>query len=92
MRLGTDNAYAELGLAPGASEAEVKVAWRRLASLWHPDRNRSAEAFGRMQRINQALEQIRRSGFSEIAREAPAADAAGDTPSRTISRKVKLTL
>ena len=61
--MGTDNAYAELGLAPGASEPEVKAAWRRLASQWHPDRNRSAGAAGRMQRINLAFETLRQAGF-----------------------------
>lgn len=63
--MGTDNAYAELGLAPGASEPEVKAAWRRLASQWHPDRNRSAGAAGRMQRINLAFEALREAGFPE---------------------------
>lgn len=59
MKSGGDDAYAELGLDPGASAAEVKAAWRRLAAQWHPDRNRSAGAIGRMQRINRALEEIR---------------------------------
>jgi len=116
--LATENAYAELGLAPGASEAEVKVAWRRLASHWHPDRNQSAAASERMQRINEALEQIRRAGFAsrvvggstdtpddEQARSAPdapdearkkaadtASDSAAGSETRTLSRKVKLTL
>jgi molecular chaperone DnaJ len=57
--LSADSAYAELGLAPGASEAEVKLAWRRLASRWHPDRNKSVAAISKMQRINEALAQIR---------------------------------
>jgi len=51
-----ENAYAELDLAPGASEAEVKAAWRRLVSQWHPDRNKTASALVRMQRINTAYE------------------------------------
>ncbi|MES2090549.1 MAG: DnaJ C-terminal domain-containing protein [Pseudomonadota bacterium] len=59
MKLGTDNAYAELGLAPDATQAEVKAAWRRLVSQWHPDRNNSASAVHKMQRLNHALEQIR---------------------------------
>ena len=58
-----ENAYAELGLAPGAGEAEVKAAWRRLVSQWHPDRNKTASALSRMQRINTAYEQIRLAGF-----------------------------
>jgi molecular chaperone DnaJ len=81
--LGTDNAFAELGLAPDATEREVKAAWRRLASQWHPDRNESADAVARMQRINQAFEEIRRAGFSARAADdvdAPAAaqDSAPD--------------
>ena len=39
-----ENAYAELGLAPGASEAEVREAWRRLVSQWYPDRDKTASA------------------------------------------------
>lgn len=63
QRLGTDDAFAELGLASDASESEVKAAWRRLVSQWHPDRNGSAGAVAKMQRINQAFEEIRRAGF-----------------------------
>jgi molecular chaperone DnaJ len=78
--LSADKAYAELGLAPGASEAEVKMAWRRLASRWHPDRNKSAEAIAKMQRINEALAQIREatSGFAGDTSAAGARRAAAD--------------
>lgn len=71
--MGTEDAFAELGLASGASESEVKAAWRRLASQWHPDRNGSAGAVAKMQRINQAFEEIRRAGF-RASPEASAAD------------------
>lgn len=74
--MGTDNAYVELGLTPGASAPEVKAAWRRLASQWHPDRNRSAGAAGRMQRINLAFEALRRAGFPADAGEGAAPGAA----------------
>ncbi len=70
-----DDAYAELGLAAGASETEVKAAWRRLASQWHPDRNPSAAASSRMQRINEALERIRRAGFAAAPKNGPAAES-----------------
>ncbi|WP_225785455.1 DnaJ C-terminal domain-containing protein [Xenophilus sp. Marseille-Q4582] len=56
-------AFDELGLAEPASEREIKAAWRRLASQWHPDRNPSAEAVTRMQRINRAFDAIRAAGF-----------------------------
>jgi molecular chaperone DnaJ len=85
--LGTDDAYAELGLNRGASEAEVKAAWRKLVSRWHPDRNRSATAVGRMQRINQAFEAIRAAGFHDTG--APAggsASSAGASERETAGR------
>ncbi|MFT3777932.1 MAG: J domain-containing protein [Ottowia sp.] len=53
------SAYAERGLPDAATEREVRAAWRRLASRWHPDRNPSAEAMGRMQRINRAFNALR---------------------------------
>jgi molecular chaperone DnaJ len=52
--------YRELGLAPGSSDTEIKEAWRRLAARWHPDRNASAHALRKIQRINRALAEIRR--------------------------------
>ena len=57
--MDTRNAFAELGLEPGATAHEVKAAWRRLVSHWHPDRNPSTSALARMQRINDAFRVIR---------------------------------
>lgn len=97
--MSTDNAYAELGLTPGATEAEVKAAWRRLVSLWHPDRNSSANAVQKMQRLNEALEQISRAGFARGATrtrpEPPPPESAPSEPqppARTIHRKIELSL
>ncbi|WP_077001958.1 DnaJ C-terminal domain-containing protein [Variovorax sp. KK3] len=78
--MGTDDAFAELGLASGASQGEVKAAWRRLASQWHPDRNGSADAVVRMQRINQAFEEIRRAGFSAPSSSSEPSAADHDAP------------
>ncbi|MEJ8825444.1 DnaJ C-terminal domain-containing protein [Variovorax humicola] len=69
--MGTDNAFAELGLAPDATDSEVKAAWRRLVSQWHPDRNSSADAVARMQRINRAFEEIRNAGPRTSQAERP---------------------
>jgi len=59
------SAFAELGLPAHATEREVRAAWRRLVSQWHPDRNPSAEAVLRMQRINRAFGAIRDAGFTD---------------------------
>lgn len=77
--MGTDTAYAELGLAPGATEREVKAAWRRLVSLWHPDRNEQAGALLRMQRINLAFEALRQAGFPVVSEGFMASGAANGT-------------
>lgn len=99
-----DSAFAELGLTPAATEADVKAAWRRLVSQWHPDRNDSAAAHARMQRINRAVEAIREAGFGpaptppqadDHAPTAGSAEARSDVdtaPARTLHRRVKLTL
>jgi DnaJ-class molecular chaperone len=43
-----------LGVRVGATEVEIKAAYKRMAMLWHPDRPRgSAE---KMKRINEARE------------------------------------
>ena len=84
-----DDPYHELGLAPGSSDAEVKAAWRRLSARWHPDRNDSPQALRKIQRINRALEVIRK------ARSEPVAEAEAPTPAAeesTIEHTVSLTL
>lgn len=98
----TDNAFSELGLGSDATEREVKAAWRRLVSRWHPDRNNSADAVARMQRINRAFEEIRNAGFrarpevAEPPAQEPAPQHADEDAAqprrRPIQRKIKLTL
>ena len=46
--------YAELGVAKGASDADIKRAYRNLARKYHPDVNDDAEAEARFKRIGQA--------------------------------------
>ena len=51
--------YSVLGLSPGASQEEVKRAYRQLAKKYHPDLHPGdAEAARKMQQINAAYEQI----------------------------------
>ena len=52
--------YSVLGVSPGASQEEVKNAYRALAKKYHPDLHPGdAQAAKRMNEINQAYDQIR---------------------------------
>ena len=55
-----DDPYKVLGISPDASDEEIKRAYRRLAKLYHPDRNPGdQEAARKMQQVNAAYEQIK---------------------------------
>lgn len=47
-----------LGLEPGASEDEVKKAYRKLALQNHPDKNGAPEAKAKFQQISAAFKRI----------------------------------
>lgn len=48
--------YETLGVTKGASEQEIKTAYRRAALKWHPDRNKTSEAAGKFKEITKAYE------------------------------------
>lgn len=48
--------YDILGVSRGASQAEIKKAYRKLALQWHPDKNKSTEAEAKFKEINEAYE------------------------------------
>ena len=54
--LGTDDPYEILGVKRGASNTEIKSAFRKLAKIWHPDLNpgRIDEATAKMKKLNAA--------------------------------------
>ena len=52
--------YETLGVARGASEDEIKAAYRKLAMRWHPDRNNgSKEAEERFKDLTEAYDVLR---------------------------------
>ena len=51
-----ENLYAVLGVAPNASDDEIKKVYRSLAMRYHPDRNDAPGAKARFQAITKAYE------------------------------------
>jgi curved DNA-binding protein len=51
--------YAILGIEPGAGEAEIKTAYRRLARKYHPDVSKEAGAEEKFKSVNEAYEALR---------------------------------
>lgn len=67
------DAHELLGLAPGASAHEIKRSFRRLAMLWHPDRNPDPHALEHFKALRAAYERL----LAELS-SAPADDDAPD--------------
>lgn len=96
----TQEAYAELGLDPSVSDAQLKTTWRRLVAAWHPDRNAAADAGRRMQQINKAYQHIRQlrdgdgpDADTDADAQGPAAAPAEEQAhTRTHERRVRLSL
>ena len=48
--------YELLGLKKGATDAEIKAAYRKQALKWHPDRNKAPDSATKFKEINKAYE------------------------------------
>ena len=51
--------YETLGVEPGAGEAEIKTAYRRMARKYHPDVSKEAGAEEKFKAVNEAYEALR---------------------------------
>ena len=51
--------YSILGVEPGAGDAEIKTAYRRLARKYHPDVSKEAGAEEKFKAVNEAHEALR---------------------------------
>lgn len=48
--------YEKLGATPGATADEIKAAYRKKATQYHPDKNQSADAPMRFREVQEAYE------------------------------------
>jgi len=58
------NYYKTLGLSSSASKAEIKVAYRKLAKKYHPDKNKSKQASQLFIEVNEAYAYLINEGSS----------------------------
>ncbi|HEY4554912.1 MAG TPA: DnaJ domain-containing protein, partial [Lysobacter sp.] len=62
--------YQTLGLEPGAGDAEIKTAYRRLARKYHPDVSKEPSAEDKFKAVNEAYEALRdpakRSAYDQL--------------------------
>ena len=53
-----ENLYAILGVAPNASDDDIKKVYRSLAMRYHPDRNQAPGAEARFKAVTKAYEML----------------------------------
>jgi curved DNA-binding protein len=70
--------YASLGLERGASDAEVKKAYRRLARKYHPDVSKEPDAEAKFKEIAEAYQTLKdpekRAAYDQLGAHAPGQD------------------
>jgi curved DNA-binding protein CbpA len=75
----SDDPYKVLGVAPEATEEQIRAAYHRLVQLHHPDHNQgSAESARRFEEIQEAYSRIRSLRSSRPPVEQPPPAAAAD--------------
>ncbi len=72
--------YEVLGVQRGASDAEIKRAFRKLAQRWHPDVNQTDQAHDRFKEVNEAYQVLsdpaRRQAYDTFGRAGLGGEAA----------------
>lgn len=56
MQGGPSDHYAALGVAPNATLADIKKAFRQKAAFYHPDRNAATDAAARFREVQSAYD------------------------------------
>jgi len=58
--------YKILGLKPGASQVEIKSAYRRLVKLYHPDMCKSADSMAMYKEVRTAYDKLSNWDYSSV--------------------------
>src|SRR6185295_8713701 len=70
--------YAILGVERGASEEDIKKAYRRLARKYHPDVSKEPQAEARFKEMGEAYATLKdpekRAAYDQLGRQKPGAD------------------
>ncbi|MBE9049309.1 DnaJ domain-containing protein [Nostocales cyanobacterium LEGE 11386] len=87
--LDINHAYEILGLKPGASQEQVKQAYRKLVKIWHPDRfadpSQKQAAEEKIKEINVA--------YNKLKSEQPAVTStSSSSPTNTPTNKVNISV
>ncbi|MEJ5310208.1 MAG: DnaJ domain-containing protein [Anaerolineae bacterium] len=76
--------YAILGITPSATPEEVRIAFRNMARIYHPDRNAAPDAEERFKDINDAYERLadpqKRQAYDELLNISAGTEAAATPP------------
>ncbi len=83
-RMAKRDYYDVLGVKRGASEAEIKAAYRKLARKYHPDVNKAADAAQKFREATEAYEVVsdpeKRKVYDQFGHAGPAGGAARGGP------------